>query len=296
MDRLEGKKDIIGLFLKNGIMLTPEEAGALDEKNYMQVLEKKLSENKKDGAEVYTPKTGRVSCEDFIKGCGRRFEFLRGLLLKKTDAVSINKGKKVFSEATIIGRIKSSTSRGFVLEDITGETEVVSDSMDIKTGDVMGFRGFFRDNSFFPNQTMWPDIPLESSPKPVHMKITLTSKMKEGMPGTIICPGAMKADNIITGFSRIGTIKISRHGRELFVLAYAPVKETTEEEAIRILKKRTLPDEGATDNVIEDVPGIFWLFGNGKNWTRNYRGVVIISTDADSFAEYDGDEVVFGNL
>lgn len=290
------KRDIIDIFLKNGLMLSPEEAEAVDEKNYIQMLEKRLKETKKDEVVVEEPKTGRISCEEFIKIYSRKFEFLRGILLKKTDAVSINKGKKVFSELTIIGRVKDMTPRGFVIEDVTGETEVASDNNSIKTGDVLGLRGFFRENCFSPNQVIWPDIPLENSPRPVHIKITLAPRFREGMGGVVLCPSARKADNIISGFGRLGVIKISKHGRDLIVMAYSPSATLTEDEAVKMLKRRQIQEEGMVDDMIYEIPGILWLLNNGKNWTRNYRGVVIISTDADSFAEYDGDDVSFGSL
>lgn len=290
------KRDVIELFLKNGVMLTPEEVEGLEEKNYMQFLEKKLGGAKKDDVVVAEPKKGKISCEDFVKICSNKFEFLRGLLLRKTDAVSINKGRKIFSEVTIIGRVKELASRGFVVEDVTGETEVVTDKNHVSLGDVVGLKGHFKDNLFFPNQIIWPDIPLESKAKPWDMSIILTTKIKEEMNGIIICPYVRTADNVIGEFGRLGTISISKHGKELVVVAYSPSKETGEEEAARILKKRLIPEEGLPDNAITEVPVIFWLFRNGKSWTRNYRSVIIISTASESFAEWHGNEVNFGNI
>lgn len=41
------KKDILELFLKNGVMLSPEEFVKINEKNYMQMLEKNLVARRK---------------------------------------------------------------------------------------------------------------------------------------------------------------------------------------------------------------------------------------------------------
>jgi hypothetical protein len=294
------KRDIIGLFLKNGIMLSPEEFEAVDEKNYMQLL-KKMSGEKNDGEiEIATPKTGRISCDQFIKICGGKFEFLKSEILKKTEAVSINKGKKLFAEATIVGRAKETTSGGFIIEDITGETEVVTENRDVNAGDVVGLKGFFRENRFFPNQVIWPDIPLDNQPRPFSSRIMLTTKITEGMSGLIVCPGPEtetgRQSNVLTGFDRYGTVKISRHQSRFMVIAYNPRDEIREDAAVKMLKKRTIADESIVDNAITEVPGILWLFGNKRDWAKNYRGVLIISTSDGSFAEYDGGEVTFGSL
>lgn len=290
------KKEILEMFLKNGIMLSPEEFEAIDEKNYMQALRKMSGEKSGSETVIATPRTGRMTCDQFIRACNAKFEFLRGEILKKTEAVSINKGKKVFSEATIIGRVKESTSRGFILEDITGEIEVVNENKDVRAGDVIGLKGFFKENRFFPSQVIWPDIPLSNSPALSGIRMTLTTKITEGMAGTIICPEAGKADNVITGFNRLGTIKISKHDARITVLAYSPAGEMGEEAAVRMLKKRVIPEEGIVENLIAEIPGILWIFNNGRNWTKNYRGVLIASSDSGSFVEYDGDEISFRRI
>ena len=297
---LMDKKDIIGLFLKNGIMLSPEEFEAVDEKNYMQLLKKMTGEKNNDDIEIAAPRSGRISCDQFIKICSDKFEFLKSEILKKTEAVSINKGKKLFAEATIVGRVKEATSGGFIIEDITGETEVVTENRDANIGDVVGLKGFFRDNRFFPNQVIWPDIPLDNHPRPFGSRIILAAKITEGMSGLIVCPGpdteTGKHSNVLTGFSKYGTVKISRHQSMFTVIAYNPPDEIREDTAVKILKKRTIADESIVDNAITEVPGILWLFGNKRDWVKNYRGVLIISTSDGSFAEYDGGEVTFGSL
>ncbi|MCX6817988.1 MAG: hypothetical protein NTU57_03960 [Candidatus Aenigmarchaeota archaeon] len=291
------KMDILELFLKNGVMLSPEEFETIDEKNYMHILEEKRGASSKDDIIVSKPRTGRISCDQFVRASVNKFEFLRGIILKKTEAVSINKAKKVFSEVTIIGRVKETSQRGFIIEDVTGEAEVVYENMDISVGDVIGMKGYFKENSFFPSQVVWPDIPLDNVPKPLGIRMTLTTKVKDGrMPGLIVCPDSEKACNVVTGFGRAGSVNITKHGSSLLLTAYSKDAEIKEEDAVKILKKRSLPVDGPVENVMEEIPHIIWFFDNKRNWVKNYRGVIIISTDSESFADYDGQEVGFGKL
>ena len=175
------KKEIIGMFLKKGVLLSPGELEKINKENYMQILESKSGATEKKEHAVKEPMRGKISTEEFIKICNRKFEFLRETLLKKIEAVSINKGRKVFSEVAIIGRVKELTGKGFVIEDVTGETETVTENKGVNAGDVLGMSGFFKENRFFPKQVIWPDIPLENSPKPIQTKITLTTKVKENL-------------------------------------------------------------------------------------------------------------------
>lgn len=290
------KKGIIGQFLKRGILLSPEELKKINEENYMQVLESRGGRTEKKECIVVEPKGGKISSEEFIKIQNTKFEFLREILLKKIEAVSINKGRKVFLEVAIIGRVKELTGRGFVVEDVTGETEVVTENEETVIGNVLGARGHFKENCFFPKQIIWPDVPLENTPKTAGMRITLTTKPKEDMKGVVVCPGAKPSENVVTGFDKFGAVKINKGGREIKILAYSPNKETNEDGAVRTLKKRTAEKGRVVDDLIKEIPDIFWLFNNKRNWTKNYRGVVIISNDEDSFAEYGEGEVRFGKI
>jgi hypothetical protein len=157
-------------------------------------------------------------------------------------------------------------------------------------------KGFFKENCFFPKQLIWPDIPLGNNPEPSETKITLATKTKETTDGFLICPDAKPSENVITGFDRLGMIKISKGGKDIRVIAYSPGKETSEEEAVGILKKRMIPEEGVVDNLIAEIPDILWIFNNKRNWRRNYRGVVIASSDENSFVEYVRGEIRFRKI
>ncbi|MEM2954997.1 MAG: hypothetical protein QW625_03565 [Candidatus Nanoarchaeia archaeon] len=289
------KKDIVEFFLKKGILLTPEEFDAINEENYMQFLEKKLKENK-ENIIVETAKKGKITNDEFIKILNKNFEFLNDLIVKKAEIVSINKAKKITSNITISGRVKEKNSKGFILEDLTDEAEILYEEKekdDVGIGDVLGVNGYFKDNVFFAKQIIWPDIPLEIQTKTISIKITLTTKIKEDMGGFIICPSATTHNHIIGGFGKIGKIKIIKSENEFIILAFSPNQEINDMDAIKILKKRKLP-ELLVDNLIKEVPNIFWIYNNNKNWFKIYKGVMIISTDKNSFAEISNEEINFG--
>ena len=287
------KRKVVELFLKEGVLLSPEEMEKINEENYLQMLREKKNE---DGVEceVKKPRWGKVTTEEYVKMYNENFEFLKNLLLKKTRAVSIDKGRKIFSEVTIIGRVKEIKGSGFVLEDVTGETEVSCDNRDVNVGDVIGLKGRFRENVFFPEQVIWPDIPLGNEPKLTGRRVVLTPSPK-GSEGEIVISPIAK-EGVIGGFGKRGEIIIKNKEGEMRILAYSPPEKLGEDEAVKLLKKRRLPDEKNPDNAIRKIPHIFWLFNNSANWSRNYKGVTIISTNKGSFAEYENGRVRFGKL
>jgi hypothetical protein len=67
-------------------------------------------------------------------------------------------------------------------------------------------------------------------------------------------------------------------------LCYSPKDNIGEDSAAKILKKRTINGETMMPVFLDEIPKIFWVVNNGKNWTKNYKGVIIISTDEQSRA------------
>ncbi len=63
---------------------------------------------------------------------------------------------------------------------------------------------------------------------------------------------------------------------------------------MNFLKRRELPHERKagiyTPYLIEKIPNIVWLIENKGNWTKNYRGVIVVSTDHESFFQYKENE------
>ncbi len=289
------KKQIMSAFLEEGILVPPEMWAKVNEKNYMEILKslkegktkKEPPQRKKDAKP--TQKTCKsASVEDFINYYEKKYTFLKNILLKKMDAVSINKGKKLFSKTSIIGRVKENTTKGFVVEDVTGETEVITDNKDVLEGDVIGLTGWFKEGVFFPEKIIWPDIPLtterEETPD-LLLAEKLTEKItKKGDSGElIITPGPE------TKKTRPSYIDLSHKGSRLSVLFFRPKKPATESEILGFLKRREIPCEDGvgvnTSCLIKKIPNIIWLAGNKENWAKNYKGIILVSTDKESFYE-----------
>ena len=290
------KKQIMSAFLKEGILVPPEMWGEVNEKNYMEILELlKKGKRKKEapqgkGKETKSTKNTdkSVFVEDIINYYEKKYNFLKNLLLKKMDAVSINKGKKLFSKTSIIGRVKDKTPKGVVVEDITGETEVITDNKNVREGDVVGLIGWFKEGVFFPEKIIWPDIPLttereETPDLLLAEKLTEKITKKEDSGELIITPGPE------TKKTTPSYINLSRKGIQLSVLFFRPRKPVTESEILGFLKRRELPCEDGvgvnTSCLIEKIPNIIWLAGNKENWNRNYKGIILISTNKESFYE-----------
>lgn len=275
------KKEIIRLFLKNDILLSPKQLEKINENNYREFLKKRGKEPpKKEEDKKRKKRKTKMDAGEFIKNYNKQFTFLKQILLKKTEAVSINKGRKVFSEVTIIGRVKEKTHRGFVIEDVTGETEVMGEDERASPGDVIAVRGSFRENRFFPKQIIWPDIPLGGGFKTISTEIALSEKEGDSRrEGNKPRAEAIK--------------KTAKNGEEIDIFVYSPEKEVTQESASDFLKKRTAPTRCPAEGLIEKIPQIFWIKGNGKNWSKNYKGVVMVSTDGNSTAVCKKDGVSF---
>jgi hypothetical protein len=293
------RKRIIRTFLERGILLSPEELAKINENNYTEFLEKHEKKGRPEPGKEKSKTTvtsgkpaEKITVDDFIKNHTENYEFLKGILLKKTDAVSINKGRKIFHEVSIIGRAKEVAEREFILEDVTGETRVVPDRKEpVSEGDVIALVGFFKENSFFPKSILWPDIPLDKTPEKIEgIKIVLSSKPIEDKDRLVI--------NHDDGLPNPRQVSLERNGKNMTILLFRPAEKINDQNATKILKSRAIGKDATPGNIIRQVPAVFWVVDNDENWTRNYRGVVIISTDRESFAEYDtsSNEVVFGKI
>ncbi len=288
------KKDIIIIFLKEGILLSPEETNSINEENYKEILENKTKEIPKKQETKKTIKQTKnkevkkenvsVTSSDFVKSYKKRYDMLKEMLLKKIDAVSIDKGKRVFSEVNIVGRVKETNGSFFVLEDITGETEIMHNSNEVSVGDVLGVSGNFRESKFNPKQIIWPDVPLEKTPQPLNHKIILTTVKKE-------------SDDITVYASiRQGEMLTEKYNDNIFVTSYFPTIKISEEDAVKIMKRRMIPEKFSLNVIVDKIPHILWIMNNDNNWTKNYKGVVIISSDENSYVVYDGKEAVFERI
>lgn len=275
------KRNIIKAFLRQGMLLSPDELDGINENNYRDVLEKRAGKTGHgDGGKAAKGVRKRetwLTTAEFVKRHNENFEKIKKMLLKKTDAVSVNKGKKVFSESTLIVRVREKTPRGFFAEDVTGGAEIVTEKDEINEGDVIAVTGRFRDNLFYPRQVTWPDVPLVNKP---------------GDPGRIIVLGGGGGNDGVTP-DRKCRLKRDMFDKDYLVVSYSGENEIDRERAVGFLKRRMIPGAGVVGEVIDNVPDVFWLHNNGENWTRNYRGVIIVSTEKGSKAVINRRDVRF---
>ncbi len=296
------KRQILRELLRKGIQPTPEELDRIG-RGEAGLSDVKKEEKSKSGFSVAVSeiRERNLSAGEFVKIYNKRFDVLRDMILKKVRATSISNAEKIFSRTTVVGRVGDLTPSGFLLEDVTGETEVVAEENEIRTGDVIGVTGRFREGKFFPEEIIYPDIPLtRDDPRLEDVKITFATRVPESAEeGIVVCPGKCPGgDNVITGIPDPGWVIIKRGDKTARILVMKSKNRIDEKDVLSFMRRRTLPESGNLDlnNVIWEVPDILWIFENGRDWTRNYKGVVIISTAPRSYAEYDAsnNDIRFG--
>jgi len=287
------KKQILSIFLKEGFHIPPDLLEKINEENYEEFLRSLKDEKKPEGEPKIT--TGvekerkKASVKDFLDYYSRKYEFLKEVLLKKMDAVSINKGKKIFSKTSILGRVREKTKNGFIIEDVTGETEALTDNKEISPGDVVGLRGWFKEGGFFSEELVWPDIPLTNKGELPEILLTrkLTERVKERTGKDTI------TINLESGEGKVqnpGWVSVLHREKKISILVFKPEKTIGDRDFMEFLKRRELPHKEEigmyAPYLIEKIPDIIWLIENKENWTKNYKGIVVVSTDHESFFEY----------
>jgi len=291
------KKQILSVFLKEGVLLSPETLERVNEENYEETL-RSIKNGEKPGINTKTetkPEKGKrvVGVKEFLGYYNGKYDFLKEILLKKMDAVSINKGKKIFSKTSVIGRVKERTKKGFLIEDVTGEIEVTTDKKEIEKGDVIGLKGWFKEGGFMPDEFVWPDIPLTNNPELPDFLLTekTSAKTTEKTGKSVLL---ISLDSRKEGRENPAWISVSEKGKGFLVLVFKPEERVSPEDFPNFFKRRELPhkkDGGIhITSVIKNIPNVVWFVQNRKNWTRNYRGVVVVSTDNESFFEYRKNE------
>jgi DNA polymerase II small subunit/DNA polymerase delta subunit B len=312
------KEDIVRKALEAGIMLTPGLLETLDEKKLEEMIREAkqkdktlLTEREKPSKSKLIIKVKRVvpkaklKPEDFTKYYNNKYEGIKKLLLKKLDAVSINKVGESYEEISVIGMVKEPTPKGFVLEDPTGEIEVISNK-EPETDDVIGVKGTPREGKLIGKEIILPDIPLDYKSKKIRnlsllLTTSLTDKTRTLIQATnfTLIPklgdenlNEKEKEQTITEFTNPTWITISTPEDEMNILVYNPEEEIEQKQAIDYLRKRHLSPKrnkilGLDDYFfIEPVPDILWLI-SPKKFLENYKGVTIISFEAPDAARID---------
>jgi len=297
-------KEIVKELLRHGILVSPEIISKLKKENLddfirrykgkdtLVVCEEKGDEEIKISVKNF-PVKKEIKTEDFIERYNKRFDFLKNILMEKTNAVSINKTRTSFNEVEVIGMVREKTNTGFVIEDPTDTIEVIMKTEEpIEPGDVLSVLGLARENKFFGKKITWPDINLINSIKRIEntnlflisekkesiindIKTTdVVVETKEGMINKRVCALTSNTPNP-------AWITISKGNDEITLLVYKPERYIN---PILYLKKRhlspTLKEMIYEDDphLIKIIPDIFWIISD-KNSYQNYKGVTIIESN-----------------
>jgi hypothetical protein len=214
-----------------------------------------------------------LEAESVLAAQYEKYEALRAVLLRKADAVSINKAH-AHGEATTIGMVRDPSATGFVLDDPTGWLEVACRDHGLAAGDIVAVSGPVREGRLFASQILLPDIPLTNAVRTLPGSIVLSQDSAQEPPDAALVSAA--------GLSGPAWLDVSAAGQSITLLAYAPASPLPREEAVLLLRKRSLPSEGPLGLasrpglVMAAVPDIFWLISPGQ-WTDSYKGVTLVS-------------------
>lgn len=307
------KNEIVKRALDAGILLTPALLETTDEKKLNDMINEAkgkkpiLTERGVPSKSRIVLKVTRIqpkqklTPDDFTRYYNNKYEGIKKILLKKLDAVSINKIEKSYSEVSVIGMVREPAVNGFVLEDPTGEIDVVSNN-EIGVDDVIGVKGNVREGKLIEKEIVLPDVPLENVPKKLQntsilLTTSLTDKTKPLVQAAnfVLVPKSgdelneKEKDKMITDFTNPTTITISSQGTEFRVLVYNPGTDIDEKQALDYLRKRHLsPDRNMIIGIedcflMEPIPDIFWIISKNR-FIGNYKGVTIISCEAPDAA------------
>lgn len=302
------KEELVRKALEAGLMLTPDLLEKLDDNKLEEMITEARDRDKTFLTRQETQSCSKIMVKvlrlspkkrltpnDFVSYYNNKYEGIRKFLLKKLDAVSINKVREGHEELSIIGMVRELTQRGFVLEDPTGEIEVLSKNQP-DTDDVIGVKGIAREGKFMEKEIIVPDVPLDSQLKRIRnislfLTTSLTEKAKPLIHSTnftlipFIETGILnekEEKQTITNLTNPTQITISSMGNEVNILVYKPTEEIDETRAKDYLRKRHLSPGrnnilGPEDCfLIDNMPDIFWLI-SPKKFLENYKGVTIIS-------------------
>ncbi|MBM3303553.1 MAG: hypothetical protein FJY76_00510 [Candidatus Aenigmarchaeota archaeon] len=244
-----------------------------------------------------------IAPSDILEQQKSRYEALKGMLLSKTSAVSIGNARDSAASVSLIGAVKRATENGFVLEDVTGEIDVLCDSSKaagVEEGDVVCVRGPVKGGRLLCKDIIYPDVPLL---RPVgRMEASMLIMPKAGSPAAkadIVLSAepveaaeteAKSAKNIVVEASP-SHLTLYKDGSRFNILFCRTESEISQQAAINMLKKRSLkkPKGMIADNdayLIEPVPDILWIAGKaskagagqaGHEWIETYKAVTIIS-------------------
>lgn len=223
--------------------------------------------------------------KDSIDCYKNKYESLKNMLLTKTSAVSVGNARDSMVSVPLIGMAKQLNEKSFLLEDATGEIEVLYDGKAaLENDDVICARGPVRGGKMVCKDIILPDIPLLRPIGRIEASLLLVPKPMEitNMNADVVAstePLKTETKNIVMDSSP-SHLGIYKDGK-VQLLFYKPEGSMSQQEAINMLKKRFLkpPNSlaaGLEAFLIDPVPDILWMVGKGQDWIETYKGVTIV--------------------
>lgn len=324
------KREMVHTILEKGILISPDLLDRLNEETLQSIILDSQQNGDKNGVVVEKvpdvtkaetakaaplPETSvssnvsidiinpeppnHLTPEDYVKYYNYQYDKLREMLLRKTNAVSINKMNGGRNPVTVIGMVGERTPNGLVIEDPTGQAKVmlgqgVANGIEITSNDVLAVTGNANEGIITGTSITFPDVPLTHPVGSLDARIVLT----ENMPCTsqdidaVFTPSSMspKGGEPIS-YENPAHIRLSKDSKTLNMLIYRPAKDGHLNDATDYLKKRHLPHKpnqmrGTDPFLIEPVPDVFWYVCKEKG-SRAYKGVTIVSCGPDAAARID---------
>lgn len=296
------KKDVVQKLLESRLLVSPKIIDKITDKNindYIQNTKTLIVDppiNQSQINVVFRKKKikNKLTIQDFVKYYNNMYEHLRKILLKKTEATSINKVGGISSEVTVIGMVKEPDSGGFILEDTTGHITVISNTMP-KINSVIAVTGVVRENKLFKKDITYPDIPLPKTIPTIGANILFTTNREIERDGYNIIFTSTKeeAPGIYNIESNPSWAEVDMGSQKITVLIYKTEEAIMETDVVNHLKTRMLPMKTTTPNtniLIDTVPDLIWLIQEPE-WMKNYKGITLISTSTSASVDMKTREV-----
>ncbi|HDD46152.1 MAG TPA: hypothetical protein ENG42_01640 [Candidatus Aenigmarchaeota archaeon] len=292
------KKDIVKLFLKNKMLISPRLLDTIKNGDVERIINTYKSmgvlvadvenEPKKD---IVIKKLGiekaKIGVSDIVKHNQKKYNILRDILLKKVNAISINNLQVTRGDVWIVGMV-SEREGNLIVEDMSGNISLALDEdrkKDIETGDIIALNGFYSNGRFVVKNIAWPDVSIEKRKEVIEDKINL-NKIGEGV--SIIVGEKSKIEKDVVNISKDDTplyIFIGIREKGCSILVHKA--NMNKEECLSVLKKRQIKYKGGILSLaLDKKPDIFWII-NKDDWTLNYKGIIIVSLKEDSSAVID---------
>ena len=228
---------------------------------------------------------------DFVKYYNSKFERIRDMISKKTNAISINKIAGMTGRVTVIGMVKEKNPNNLLIEDQTGEimVEIGETAKDIFNDDVIALSGVVKGGVLRAERVIVPDVPLTHSIGKTDGKILLILSKDENINGydAVITPECAWFGNNTLMLENPASISLKKTNGMVRLVIYRPSEPTGLEKAIFLLRKRHLsphPKEIAGPDdpfLLDSIPDILWIISD-ERFEKTYKGVSVISCGKDS--------------